>query len=445
MSPGAPGGAAAGVERLGRARGLWKIGRRAGQDGERPDGGRARWFRRALPFFGPAFLVSVGYMDPGNWATNIAAGSGFGYRLLWVVLASNLMAILLQGISATLGMRSGYSLAENAKRHLPSWMAWGFFGTAELAAMATDLAEFLGAALGLYLLFHIPLFAAVLLTAAIVLAILAASRSGLRRLEYLIVGLVAVVGFAYFLEVWLSAPDWPAIAHGTFLPRLGSSSALLVAIGILGATVMPHNVFLHSSVVLSRRRDGDDPHNRRALRFAYADTAVALNVAWMINAAMIVMAASAFGRGGLSIDSIEGAHASLVPLLGPLAGFAFALALLCAGLSSSVTGTLAGQTILEGFLGRRVNLFAMRLFTMLPALVVVAIGFDAFHVLVLSQVFLSFQLPFTVAALLYLASRPDVMEGHPVRGPALWLAGAVGGLIVLANVVLLYGIWTGGF
>ncbi|MBX6724092.1 MAG: Nramp family divalent metal transporter, partial [Dactylosporangium sp.] len=358
-------------------------GRGRGDRGRAPGAlGGVGWLSRTLPFFGPAFLVSVGYMDPGNWATNIAAGSGYRYALLWVVLASNLMAILLQCISAALGMRSGASLAENAKRHLPGWVAWGFFGTAELAAMATALAEFLGAALGLYLLFRLPLLPAVVATGAIVLLVLALSRYGVRRLEALIVGLVAVVGLAYFLEVWLSHPDWAALGRGLVVPRVPDEAALLVAIGVLGATVMPHNVFLHSSVVLSRRREGDDDHNERALRYAWVDTGVALNVAFLINASMIIMSASAFGRGGLTIASIEGAHAALSPLLGPLAAAAFAIALLGAGLSSSVTGTLAGQTILEGFLGRRVNVFVMRLLTMLPAMVVVAMGFDAFRVLV---------------------------------------------------------------
>lgn len=403
----------------------------------------AGWIRRALPFFGPAFLVSVGYMDPGNWATDIAAGSNFGYRLLWVVLASNLMAILLQGISATLGLRSGASLAANAKRHLPVWAAWGFFATAELAAMATDLAEFLGAALGFHLLLGIPLVAAVLVTAAVVLGILFISGRAARRLEAVILALVGVVGLAYVLEVWLARPDWHSIAVGTLVPRLGSQSALLIAIGILGATVMPHNVFLHSSVVLSRRREGDDEHNRRALRFAYADTAVALNVAWLVNASMIVMAAAVFAGHGLTVESIEGAHRTLAPLLGPMAAAAFAVALLAAGLSSSVTGTLAGQTILEGFVGRKISVFWMRLVTMVPALLVVALGVDAFRVLVLSQVFLSLQLPFTVGALLYLAANPRVMGGEPVRGPVLWTAVGVGLLIVAANVLLLYGTFTG--
>ncbi|MBE3589379.1 MAG: Nramp family divalent metal transporter [Firmicutes bacterium] len=432
MASGSWGGTEAGAEALGGAP------RRA-----QPGAALAAWVRRALPFFGPAFLVSVGYMDPGNWATDIAAGSNFGYRLLWVVLASNLMAILLQAIAATLGMRSGASLAANAKRHFRPWVAWGFFVTAELAAMATDLAEFLGAALGFHLLLGIPLVAAVFVAAVVVLGILFVSGRAARRLEAVVLGMVGVVGLAYVLEVWLARPDWHAIAVGTLVPRLGSPSALLVAIGILGATVMPHNIFLHSAAVLSRRRPGDDEHNRRALRFAYADTAVALNVAWLVNASMIVMAAAVFAGHGLSVDSIEGAHRTLVPLLGPLAAAAFAVALLSAGLSSSVTGTLAGQTILEGFVGRRVSVFWMRLVTMVPALVVVALGIDAFRMLVLSQVFLSLQLPFTVAALLCLAANPQVMGGRPVRGPALWLASGVGLLIVAANVLLLYGTLAG--
>ncbi|MBX6350848.1 MAG: Nramp family divalent metal transporter [Clostridia bacterium] len=407
-------------------------------------GGIAGALRRSLPFFGPAFLVSVGYMDPGNWATNIAAGSDYGYALLWTVLASNLMAVVLQAVSATLGFRSGASLAENAKRHLPAWVAWGFFATAELAAMATDLAEFLGAALGFYLLLHLPLLPAVLLTGVVVLVLLGLSRLRLSRLELVIVGLVAVVGLAYFVEVWLARPDWARIGEGLLLPRVPSGGALLVAIGVLGATVMPHNLFLHSAVVQSRRRAADDRHNERALRLSYVDTAVALNIAFLINASMIVMSASVFAGKGLTIASIEAAHRALSPLLGPLAAAAFAVALLASGLSSSVTGTLAGQTILEGFVGRRVPVVVLRLVTMIPALVVVGAGVDAFRVLVLSQVFLSLQLPFTVAALLYLATRRRVMNGRPVRGPLLWAGLLAGATIVVANALLLWDTFTGG-
>src|SRR4051812_36031480 len=284
-------------------------------------------------------------MDPGNWATDLEGGSRFGYSLLWVLLTANLMALLLQYLSAKLGLATGRTYPQLCRDTLPRPITLFLWITAEAAAIATDLAEFLGAALGFYLLFHIPLFPAALLTAVAVFAILALYRYGHRTVEFVILALVAIIGLGYALEVILVQPAWGAVAVGTFVPRLGGSEALLIAMGMLGATVMPHNLYLHSGVILSRRSTSAE-ENQRTTRLALIDSAVALNLAWLVNSAIVVMAAGAFFTHGLEINSIEVAHETLVPLLGNLAAAVFAIALVAAGLSSSTTATLAGQIII---------------------------------------------------------------------------------------------------
>jgi manganese transport protein len=308
--------------------------------------------------------------------------------------------------------------------------------TAEAAAIATDLAEFLGAALGFYLLLHIPMLLAALLTALVVLGILALYRFGFRSVEFIIIGMLMVIGTAYVYETWLVGPSWPEIARGVFVPRL-EAEGLLIAMGMLGATVMPHNLYLHSGVILTRRRKRDEAHNRLAVRAALLDSAIALNLAWLVNSAIVIMAAAAFFARGLEINSIEAAHQTLVPLLGGAAGAAFALALLAAGLSSSVTATLAGQIIIEGFLNVKFGLLLRRLITMVPALVVIAAGLDAYWVLILSQVSLSIQLPFAIVPLIWLTAQPRVMGKFVNARATTALAAAIAGLIVVLNVVLL--------
>ena len=397
--------------------------------------------RRLAPFLGPAFLVSVGYMDPGNWATDIEGGARFGYSLLWVLLLANLMALLLQYLSAKLGLATGRTYPQLCRDTFPRPMSLFLWVTAEGAALATDLAEFLGAALGFYLLLHIPMFPAALLTAVAVLGILALYRFGFRAVEFVILGLVGVIGLAYVFEVSLVRPDWLAVSEGVFVPRL-SDASLLIAMGMLGATVMPHNLYLHSGVVLSRRHL-DPRANDRARKAALVDSVIALNLAWLVNSAMVVMAAGTFFLQGLEVDSIESAHETLTPLLGPGAAFAFAVALLAAGLSSSTTATLAGQMIIEGFLNVKFGLLLRRLITVIPALVVIALGLDAYWILILSQVALSIQLPFAIAPLVWLTSRREVM-GSQVNRPLTTALAAVAGLFVIVlNVVLLSRLATG--
>lgn len=393
---------------------------------------------------GPAFLVSVGYMDPGNWATNIAAGSSFGYTLLWVLLMSNVMALLLQGLSAKLGIATGLTLAQAIRANTPKKVSIPLWLTAEVAAMATDLAEFLGAALGLYILLSIPLFPAALITGALVFLILGLHRYGHRAVEIAIMSLVAIVGIAYVYEVFITRPAWGDVGRGVVVPSFAGPGALFIAVGMLGATVMPHNVFLGSHVVQARRTLTDGPAAKHRLyRYALIDLVIALNLAWLINSAMVVMSAAAFeGRG---VDEIQQAHATLAPLFGAASAAAFAIALVAAGISSSVTGTLAGQSIMEGFIGYRMWLWARRAITMIPALVVIWLAGDqAFLILIWSQVVLSLQLPFTILPLILLTSSKKVMGSEYVN--KRWMkavAWIVATTIVAFNVYLLWHLWTG--
>lgn len=409
----------------------------------------ARWLRtvrRVFGLFGPAFIISVGYMDPGNWATDLDGGSRFAYRLLWVLLLSNLMAILLQVLSAKLGIATGKDLATLCRERYGKSTALGLWATAELAMIATDLAEFLGSALGIHLLFHIPLLPAVLITGLDVLLLLAIQRWGSRGLELAIIGMVSVVGWAYVLELFLARPDLPAIAHGLFVPHIDSTS-IYVAIGMLGATVMPHNIYLHSALVQSRLTPGDAKQNRRIFRFAVADSFIALNAAFFVNAAILIMAAAVFNRNGFAIASIEEAHATLLPILGPAAATAFAVALLASGISSSTTGTLAGQVVMEGFLQIKwrpwVRRIVTRLVTMLPAVVAVAMGVDPLKILVLSQVVLSFQLPFAIIPLVQFTKDKKLMGEYANSRLVTGLAALVACIIIGLNGYLIYGVFFG--
>jgi manganese transport protein len=394
----------------------------------------SRWrrIRRFLPFLGPAFLVSVGYMDPGNWATNIAAGSSYGYTLLWVLLMSNIMALLLQALSAKLGVATGTTLARAIRDNTSRPMSLFLWITAEFAAMATDLAEFLGAALGLYILLKMPLFLAALVTGVLVFLILALHRFGHRAVEIVIISLVAIVGVSYVYEVFVSQPAWADVGRGVIIPGFASSGAILVAVGMLGATVMPHNVFLGSHVVQARRAAHDSPAGKRKLyKFALIDLGIALNIAFFINAAMVIMAAAAFG--GRGVAELQDAHVTLGLLFGGASAIAFAVALISAGLSSSVTGTLAGQSIMEGFIGFRMWLWARRAITMVPALIAIWFAGDqALLILIWSQVVLSLQLPFTIIPLIWLTSKRSVM-GEFVNKP--WVTGIA---VLVAAIILAF-------
>lgn len=398
----------------------------------------------ALPFVGPAFIASVAYVDPGNFATNIQAGSQFGYLLLWVILASNLFAILLQSLSAKLGIATGHNLPELCRTYLPRRVSIGLWVIAEVGAMATDLAEFLGASIGFNLLLHIPLLVAGLLTGVATFGILALQRFGFRPLEAVITGLVGIIALSYVVETTLARPEPGQVALHTFIPMFSGQSSVMLAVGILGATVMPHVIYLHSALTQSRIRPRNAREAKRIFRFGLLDVGIALGIAGLINGAMLLMAASVFfGTGHTGVATLENAYQTLTPLLGNASSALFGVALLVSGLSSSAVGTLAGQVIMEGFLGWRIPAWMRRGITMLPALVVIAIGVDPTATLVLSQVALSFVLPFAVVPLMYFTGRRDVMRGL-VNGPVMRTLGwAVASAIVVLNVVLLYSTFGG--
>jgi len=416
--------------------------------------------RAFAPYLGPAFLVSVGYMDPGNWATNIAGGATFGYALLWVLLLSNMMALLLQTLAAKLGIVTGRTLAENCRDQFSRPVTFALWLVIEAAMLATDLAELLGAAIGLQLLFGLPLFPATLLAGLLVFLILSLYRFGFRHFEGAVIALIATIGVCYICEI-VTAHNlihWPAVLRGVFVPTLPprplfaphSQSSLLMAIGMIGATVMPHNLFLHSGVIHTRvgQEDNEDTpgekdvHTRKVVRFALLDSLLALNIAWLVNSAMIVVAAATFFQNHLAIDSIETAYATLKPLLGGAAPLLFGIALLAAGVSSSVTGTLAGQMVMQGFLHREIPLWLRRGVTMLPALLVIYF-MPRFHwgdaqILVISQVFLSLALPFAVIPLLMFTRRRDLMREHTNRPLTNFFAVSVAVVILVLNGLLLW-------
>jgi manganese transport protein len=402
---------------------------------ESPSPSRYRRLRRAARYVGPAFLVGVGYIDPGNWATDLEAGASFGYSLLWVLLASNLMALLLQHMSAKLGLATGLTYPQLCRQRLSRPVVLVLWLTAEVAALSTDLAEVLGAALGFYLLFRIPLFPAALLAALVAFGILALYRFGHRTVELVIIGLVGVVGLAYVLEVWLAQPPWSEVAAGVFVPRL-PRDALYIAMGMLGATVMPHNLYLHSGVILTRRH-ANPSRNAHVARLSLLDSVLALNLAWLVNSAIVVMAAAVFFSHNLPIDAIEDAHQTLSPLTGDLAATVFAVALLAAGLASSTTATLAGQIVLEGFLNVRFSVFLRRLVTLLPALIVIGTGLDSYRILILSQVVLSLQLPFAIVPLVWLTARRSIMGAQANAPLTTALAAVAAALIAGLNGLLL--------
>jgi len=401
--------------------------------------------RQVLPFVGPAFIASVAYIDPGNFATNIQAGSQFGYLLLWVIVASNLMAVLLQMLSAKLGIATGHSLPELCRIHLPKRVSFGLWVAAEIGAMATDLAEFLGASVGFNLLFHIPLLLAGLLTGAATFAILMLQRFGFRPLEAVITALVGVIALSYIVELVLARPDAGQVAFHAVVPLFSGRESVLLAVGMLGATVMPHVIFLHSALTQGRIRARDEREKHRLFRFEQVDVWIAMGVAGLVNMAMLIMAAGVFfGSGHTGVGTLENAFQTLTPLLGSLSSDIFAIALLASGLSSSAVGTYAGQVIMDGFLGWHIRPWIRRLITMLPALIVIAIGVDPTRTLVLSQVALSFVLPFAIVPLLYFTGKRTIMGGlvnRRMTGILGWLVAVV---IVALNLLLLWMTFTGG-
>ncbi len=365
--------------------------------------------KRMFAFAGPAYLVSIGYMDPGNWATDIEGGARFGYQLLWVLVVSNAMAVLLQTLSARLGIVSGRDLAQACRESYPAPVSMALWVLCEIAIAACDLAELLGAAIGLNLLFGLPLLAGVLLSATDTLFILWFDRFGIRIVESIIISFIAIIGACFFVEIVLAKPVFSEVISG-LVPRINKDS-LYVAIAILGATVMPHNLYLHSSLVQTRRVGPDIASKRAACRFNFADSVIALNGALLVNAAILILAGSTFFKHGVIVTEIQQAHQMLVPLLGTtLAGGAFAVALLCSGQSSTITGTMAGQIVMEGFLNFRMRPWLRRFLTraiaVIPAAITIAVLGDrgAYKLLIFSQVILSMQLPFAVVPLVRFTS-----------------------------------------
>jgi manganese transport protein len=400
--------------------------------------GERRGVARIWPFLGPAFIAAVAYIDPGNFATNVAGGSKFGYLLLWVVLSANLIAMLVQTQSAKLGIATGRNLAELCRETFSRRTSIGLWVQAELVAMATDVAEVVGAALGLNLLFGIPLFPAGLIAGAGAFAILGLQQQGFRRLEAGITALVGVVVASFVIELFHAKPEAGEVAKHLFLPGFAGTESILLATGIVGATVMPHVVYLHSALTQRRIVGRDEAERKRILGFERVDVVVALSLAGVVNLSMMIVAAALFHAGGLTgIDSIEGAYEGLQTLVSGNAATVFGIALLASGFASSSVGTMAGQVVMQGFIRRRIPIFLRRAITLAPALAVLAIGFNPTDALVLSQVVLSFGIPFALVPLLMIARRRDIMGSlaNPVWLTAL--AGILAALIIALNVFLI--------
>jgi manganese transport protein len=393
--------------------------------------------RGRLALLGPAFVAAVAYIDPGNFATNVAGGAKYGYLLVWVIVMANLMAMLVQYLSAKVGIATGRSLPELCRDHFPRRVTWGLWSQAEVVAIATDMAEFVGAAVALKLLFGVPSFAAGLITAVVAFGILGLQTRGHRRFELAIAGLLGIVCLGFVYDLTHVTVDTGDLAGG-LIPGLDGSDSLVLAAGILGATVMPHVVYLHSALTQDRLRPVDDDERRTLLRFQRVDVVIAMSIAGFINLTMLVVAASLFhATGTTEIDTLEGAHAGLDRMIGGGAALAFAVALLSSGLSSSSVGTYAGQVVMQGFIDRRIPLLLRRLVTMTPALIVLAIGVDATDALVLSQVILSFGIPFALVPMILLTRRRDIMGALVNRRATTVAASIVAALIIGLNVFLL--------
>ena len=399
-------------------------------------GKRPGW-RGKLLFAGPAIIASVAYMDPGNYATNIQAGAGYGYTLLWVVVLANFIAMLFQALSARLGIVTGRNLAELSRDNFPKPVVWIMWAISEVAAMATDLAEFLGGAIGLSLLFGLPLFVGMVITAIVTYAILIFEARGFRPMELIIGAMVGVIGLCYLAEVLIAPVDWAAAGLGMIQPVLPDTAALTIAVGIIGATVMPHAIYLHSGLMQSRADIRSDADRRKVLHYSNIEVVLALAVAGMVNIAMVIMAASAFHQGHPEVAEIETAYHTLTPLLGAAAAGMFLTSLIASGISSSVVGTMAGQMIMQGFLHFRVPVWVRRLVTMVPAFAVVGVGVNATQALIMSQVVLSIALPVPMVALIIFSSRRDIM-GQFTAGLGLKILAGLGAIAVLGlNFVLL--------
>lgn len=400
--------------------------------------GRSRGIKGLLPFLGPAFIAAVAYIDPGNFATNIAAGSTYGYMLLWVVLASNVMAVVIQSMSAKLGISTGRNLPEVCRDRFSKPVTIGLWIQAEFIAIATDLAEFIGGALGLNLLFGIPLFTAALITGVFSFALLELQRRGFRWLEAGVACLVGIVVVSFAYEVIMAKPDGAAVIYGLVVPQFAGSGSVLLAAGILGATVMPHVIYLHSALTQRRVVGRTEAERRKIFRYEFIDILIAMAIAGVINGAMLVMAAGLFFGHGEVVSSIEGAFARLGDLVGPFAATLFGIGLLASGFSSSSVGTMSGQVIMQGYINRHISIFLRRMITMLPALAILWFGLDPSTSLVLSQVVLSFGIPFALIPLLLFCSNRQLMGTLVNRPLTTALAWAIAVVIIALNIFLLY-------
>ena len=399
--------------------------------------GQRGGMRAYLAFAGPAVIASIAYVDPGNFATNIQAGAKYGYGLLWVVLLANLIAMLFQALSAKLGIVTGRNLAEMCREHFPRSVVLAMWVVSEIAAMATDLAEFLGGAIGLSLLFQTPLLVGMIVTGLVTYGILMFEGFGFRPIELIIGSMVSLICLCYLVEMFIAPVDWASAAFHTFTPQIADAEALLLSVGIIGATVMPHAVYLHSGLTQARMPVRDDTERRKVLGFSNQEVIAALAVAGLVNMAMVMMASSAFHAGHPDVAQIETAYHTLTPLLGIGAAGVFLLSLIASGVAASTVGTMAGQMIMQGFIGFRIPIWVRRLVTMIPAFVVVALGANATNALVISQVVLSIALPLPMISLLIFTRRTEIM-GKFVNGRLTQAAALVGtGVVLVLNTFLI--------
>jgi manganese transport protein len=399
--------------------------------------GQRRGWKAAFSLAGPAFVASVAYMDPGNFATNIQAGASYGYSLLWVVLAANLIAMLFQAMSAKIGIVTGQALPELCRAHFSRPIVWAMWAVSEVAAMATDLAEFLGGAIGLSLLAGIPLLAGMAVTALITYGILYFEKAGFRPLELIITALVGTIGLCYLIELFIAQPHWGLAAYHLVVPQLPDAAAATLAAGIVGATVMPHAIYLHSGLTHGRATIRNERERRLLLRFSNREVVVALGFAGCVNIAMVLMAASAFNAGHKEVAEIETAYHTLAPLLGAGAASIFLVALMASGISSSAVGTMAGQMIMQGFVGFRIPLWVRRVVTTLPAFAVIAMGYNATTSLIVSQVVLSVILPVPMIALLVLSRRKSIAGVYATKTPVFVVATIATIVVLCLNAILI--------
>jgi manganese transport protein len=394
--------------------------------------------KRLIPFIGPAFIASVAYIDPGNFATNIQAGSEYGYMLLWVILVSNIMAILIQSLSAKLGIATGKNLPEISREHFPRSVSIGLWIQGELIIMATDLAEFIGAALGLHLLSGLAILPSALITAVASFLILELQRKGYRPLEAVIAGMVFLVVMAFGLQVFFAQPEAGPLVKGLFTPKFQGTNSILLAAGILGATVMPHAIYLHSALTQKRIVGNTQQQRKQIFKLEFIDILIAMIIAGAINASMLIVASALFNKNHLKITDLTIAHDQLGNLIGPFAAVLFGAGLLIAGLSSSSVGTMSGDVIMQGYIQKRIPIYIRRLVTMAPPLIIIILGVDPTKALILSQVILSFGISFALIPLIVFTSNQNIMGTLVNSKVVTYAAWVISALIIALNLFLLY-------